>query len=151
MTKKNTISNTKEKRKVGRPRTTLDKLPADWKTLMRECAQEGGSEVEARCILGISETAWLTLMADSEEFRGTVKECKALCRTWWERQGRKMAAGVAEGNATVWIFNMKNRFGWRDKIDVDQSSTDGTMTPKAEMTDEQMRAKLEKFGIEVKP
>ena len=27
-----------------------------------------------------------------------------------------------DGNATVWIFSMKNMFGWRDKQDVDHTS-----------------------------
>lgn len=81
---------------------------------MRDCGQEGGSAVEARCLLGIGTSAWETLLEDSDDFRATEKERQALCEVWWERQGRKMAAG-AQGNATVWIFNMKNRFGWRDQ------------------------------------
>ena len=36
----------------------------------------------------------------------------------------------ADGNATVWIFNMKNRFGWHDKQQVDNISSDGSMSPK---------------------
>jgi len=57
----------------------------------------------------------------------------ALCRVFWERAGRNMMLGIktvqkdakgveteldfSKGNATVWIFNMKNRFNWRDKVD----------------------------------
>ena len=102
------------KRPVGRPRTTVDDLPDDWKDIVIDCGQEGGSEVEMRCLLGIGDSAWYTLMEDSDDFRRTIKQARALCEVWWERQGRKMAAG-ADGNATVWIFNMKNRFRWRDK------------------------------------
>jgi hypothetical protein len=32
-----------------------------------------------------------------------------------------MAMGE-DGNATVWIFSMKNMFGWRDKQDIDHTS-----------------------------
>ncbi len=38
---------------------------------------------------------------------------------WWERLGRAGAAGkISHFNATAWIFNMKNRAGWRDKSDI---------------------------------
>ena len=117
-----------KKRPVGRPRTTTDDLPENWQDIMVDCGQDGGSAVEARCLLGIGESAWETLLTDSEDFRRTEKKRQALCAVWWERQGRKMAAG-ADGNATVWIFNMKNRFGWRDKQDVDHTSSDRSMTP----------------------
>lgn len=117
------------KRPVGRPRTTVNDLPANWKQLMIDCGQEGGSAVEARCFLGISTSAWETLLADSEDFRETEKTRQALCEVWWERQGRRMTQD-GQGNATVWVFNMKNRFGWRDKQEIDHSSTDGSMTPK---------------------
>jgi len=34
---------------------------------------------------------------------------------WWEKEGiRGMQMGPKEFNAVVWIFSMKNRFGWRD-------------------------------------
>lgn len=103
-----------EKRAVGRPRTTLEDLPDNWQEIMRDCGQDGGSAVEARCLLGIGDSAWGTLLQDSEDFRRTEKERQALCEVWWEKRGREMAMGK-DGNATVWIFNMKNRFKWRDK------------------------------------
>lgn len=113
-----------KKRPVGRPRTTLDDLPDNWKEIMRDCGQDGGSAVEARCLLGIGSSAWATLLEDSDDFRVTEKERQALCEVWWERQGRRMTTG-GDGNATVWIFNMKNRFKWRDKPESEEDEGEG--------------------------
>lgn len=114
---------------VGRPRTTTADLPDDWKEIMRACGQDGGSANEARCLLGIERSAWNTLLNDSEEFRASENIRNALCEAWWERQGRVMTVNGG-GSPPVWIFNMKNRFGWRDKQDVDHTSSDGSMSPK---------------------
>ena len=111
---------------VGRPRTTIKDLPEDWEFLVTEAAQDGASDVEIRCILGIGESAWGTLLEDSEEFCRTVKKAHDLCQVWWERHGRKMAKGESDGNATVWIFNMKNRFSWADKSHTEITGKDGT-------------------------
>lgn len=119
----------KERRAVGRPRTTTSDLPDNWRQLMTDCGQDGGSAVEARSLLGIAQTAWDTLLEDSEDFRLTEKQRQALCEVWWERQGRRMVKD-GQGNATVWVFNMKNRFGWRDKQEIDHTSSDASMTPK---------------------
>lgn len=62
------------------------------------------------------------------------EEGYARCQAFWEKAGRNMMLGLkseqtdpvtgekheidyTKGNATVWIFNMKNRFNWRDKVD----------------------------------
>ncbi len=104
-----------EKRPVGRPRTTLNDIPDNWEHIMCDAAQNGASAVELRCMLGVSKDAWKTLIEDYPEFSSTVKKAHDLCQVWWERCGRKMSCGEAQGNATTWIFNMKNRFGWNDK------------------------------------
>ena len=93
-----------------------------------DCGQDGGSAVEMQCMVGVARSAWETLLEDSEDFRSTVKSAQALCQVWWERQGRKMTTG-ADGNATVWIFNMKNRFSWHDKQQLDHTSSDESMKP----------------------
>lgn len=110
-----------EKRPVGRPRTTTDDLPENWQEIMRECGQEGGSAVEARCLLGIGENGWKTLLTDSEEFREAEGQRQMLCQVWWEREGRRLTR-EGQGSAPVWIFNMKNRFGMRDQPKEDEST-----------------------------
>lgn len=116
------------KRPVGRPRTTTKDLPEDWKELVLDCGQAGGSAVEMRCLLGIERSAWETLLTDSEEFRATVEAAQDLCQVWFEKRGRDMITG-AQGNATVWSFNMKNRFNWSDKQEIDHRSGDSSMSP----------------------
>lgn len=49
-------------------------------------------------------------------FSDAKKEGTALCEKRWEEIGMAGMAGKIKGfNAAVWIFNMKNRFHWRDK------------------------------------
>lgn len=137
-------SEPKPKRPIGRPRTSIDDLPEGWQQIIKDTGQEGGSEVEARCHLGITKDQWYTLLNDSVEFSETVKAAKALCEAWWETQGRKMVTGSIDGNATVWIFNMKNRFGWRDKQDVELTGKDGgpVQTLTTQFTDPQDAARF---------
>lgn len=116
------------KRPVGRPRTTIDDLPEGWRGVILDCGQSGGSEVKMRCLIGIGDSAWYTLLEDSEEFRQTVKTAKGLCQVWWEDLGQNMAM-TGDGNPTSWIFNMKNRFSWHDKQQVDHTSSDASMSP----------------------
>jgi len=131
---------------VGRPRTTIKDLPDDWESLICDAGQEGASIVEMRCVLGIGDSAWETLLEDSEEFRLAVKKAQMLCQVWWERHGRSMTKGESMGNATVWIFNMKNRFGWADKLET-KNNHDVKVDTAKDLTDDELNAELAKLGI----
>ena len=40
-------------------------------------------------------------------------------RDWWEGIGRKQASGDCLGNSRTWYYNMANRYGWREKLEVE--------------------------------
>lgn len=131
-------------RRVGRPKDRPEKkLEAGWRDRMIELASEGASDVEVRVMLKISADLWYRWIEDEPEFSSTVKICRDLCETWWEKNGRKMAAGAA-GNSAVWIFNMKNRFGWRDKQEVEHSGH----ISYADMTDEELEHKIKRLSTD---
>jgi hypothetical protein len=131
-----------EKRPVGRPKKTLDDLPSNWKEIMILLGQEGGSRAEVQCALGMNETTWYRFLDEYEEFSQTEKERKTLSEAWWNHRGREMVNG-SKGDSTVWIFNMKNRFGWKDRIDVDNRSSDRSMSPGNSILEKASSATLE--------
>lgn len=52
------------------------------------------------------------------EFKEAKKTAFSKNLIYWERMGIEGMTGKVPGfNATVWIFNMKNRFKWRDRED----------------------------------
>jgi len=65
------------------------------------------------------------------EFMDALKTAQAASAVWWENCLRNNAQS-GEGNATAAIFGLKNRVAddWRDKRDVDHSSSDGSMATK---------------------
>lgn len=117
---------------VGAPKKTLENaLPEGWKEKMMQCAKDGASQLEVRVeILGISTDLWYRFISEEPEFSETVKICSDLCQSYWERLGRQLSGGDKEGSAATWIFNMKNRFGWKDKSEItnrDGNPDDGSL------------------------
>ena len=136
---------------TGRPRTTIADLPADWKEIMLAVANDGGSIIETMCKLGISTHAWDTLLTDSEIFRSAAHDCRLLSQVWWETVGRKLATG-SPGSANAWSFNMKNRFGWRDKTEItgDPNAPMQHEVKKRVFTREELAAELAARGLPTK-
>lgn len=60
-----------------------------------------------------------------KSFAEAKKVGEALCKQWWINMGRGAVGGkIPNFNASVWIFTMKNMFGWRDKHDIKSKHTD---------------------------
>lgn len=80
------------------------------------------------------DTLWEWLKVH-EDFSDSQKVASDKCRLFWEKLGINEIMNVSEYqggskslNSTVWIFNMKNRFGWRDKQEIEQTTTiNGTL------------------------
>jgi len=117
-----------ENTKIGRPTKYNEDLQAQADEYIFKYSEVGDVIPSMRCMLGVAQTAWSTLMEDSEEFRITVSSAQDMCEVWWERQGRSMVTG-SPGNATVWSLNMRNRFAWFDKQGVDVTTNGQSMRP----------------------
>lgn len=113
----------------GRPKVSIAErveeglIPEDWEEHILAMASEGASDVEIRAYLKISDDLWYRWIEEDDGFSRTTKTAKMLCHAKWEQMGRKMAFGEVEGNPTTWIFNMKNRFGWKDKTETEVTAT----------------------------
>ncbi len=104
---------------AGRPKKGLDVLPEGWQAEVVALGKEGASQREIQMHLDISEDLFYRWMAEEEEFSLTIKKALAYAEIWWEKHGRRMATEGGKGNPIVWIFNMKNRFKWKDKHEED--------------------------------
>jgi hypothetical protein len=76
-------------------------------------------------------------------------------RLYWEKLGRdhilnqsEYQGGSTSLNATIWIFNMKNRFGWRDKQPGESEVVVNNVSPA--LTDEQIDARIKELQEKAK-
>ena len=107
---------------AGRPKIQLSDLPDKWQDKCKDLAAQGASDVELRGILNnMSSDLFYRLMDEEPEFSGTIKQCKALCEIWWQKKGR-LNLENRDFSSTLWYMNMKNRFGWADKQEVDHTT-----------------------------
>lgn len=107
-------TSTKPKSKGGRPTKYNPDIITDIPEMFRN-----GESIEEVCRdkLHISKQTCYDWIKKYPEFSDAIKEGVGISEAWWHTLGRAGAAGKAPINATVWIFNMKNRFGWRDQTD----------------------------------
>ena len=107
---------------MARPKKTIDDLPKGWQKKILDLKKYGGSDVEARVALGISVDLWQRFIKEVEEFSETIKKGNDLCEAWWLGKGRKNLENK-QFSAVLWYMNMKNRFGWKDKTEMEHSPT----------------------------
>jgi hypothetical protein len=88
--------------------------------------EQGMDVPEVAKELGISKRSFYRYIEQHEEFKEAYEEGKALSEAWWLKQGREAVSNPEHKiNATIWIFAMKNKFGWRDKQDHEHSGPNG--------------------------
>jgi hypothetical protein len=95
--------------------------------------------------VGVSCNCTYQWVKANPEFAEAKERAFEHSRLFWERcgiEGMFMEKGF---NATVWIFNMKNRFGWRDAHKVELETKDAD-----KMSKEEILAELEQIKKELK-
>lgn len=92
----------------------------DWKALTDEYAQ-GASDVEIAVLLGISLTDFYEMERDIPEFATFASKGRTLSQAWWVGRSRANLWNK-EFNTALYNFNMKNRYGWADKIEAKDTS-----------------------------
>lgn len=106
---------------------------------------EGYSKQALAGKLGISRDTLYEWGKVHKEFSDTIKVGESMSTLFWEQIGMDGMMGKIKGfRPAVWIFIMKNRFGWRDNVAVIEEIEE----PKAPREDPavRMRRIVEKYG-----
>lgn len=72
-------------------------------------------------VLRVSKQTIYNWSEEFPEFLDAKRQGTELSRLWWEKTGHNgMFMGGKDNpfNSTIWVFSMKNRFGWRDRTEV---------------------------------
>lgn len=137
-------------KKTGRPQTQLkDAFPPNWQGLILKMASQGCSDVEIRAAIikynGLSFTAvralWYELKKREAEFSETLLLARILCEAWWQEKGRKKLSARYFRDHT-WLANMKNRFGWRERAEIEHGLTDNLIDKFKDLSIEQLKGRL---------
>lgn len=107
-----------------------------------EIMAEGASLTEVAAGLGIGRRTLFRWIDEKDEahykpeFATAIEDGTALCQAWWEKTGR-LGMFMDKFNATIWIYNMKNRFrdDWRDKTEHEHTGKDGGNIKTEDVTD----------------
>lgn len=119
--KKTTKINSKNysPKKIGRP----TKYSPEFCDMVLEVMSQGYSKEAVAGHLEISKDTLYNWEKEHKDFSDALKRGVELSRVFWEKIGIEHITHFAKSgkqlNATAWIFNMKNRFSWTDKKEVD--------------------------------
>ena len=100
-------------KKQGRP----TKYRSEMCAVLEEMMREGASQIEVMAEIDITEDTFYRWKKENEEFSESVARGKLLSQAWWERMGRVNLENT-KFNYRGWHMNMKNRFKWTDKPEV---------------------------------
>lgn len=98
--------------------------------------------------LGISRETLYEWCRTHEDFSDTIKKGEAKSLMFWEEKGMDGMMGKTKGfNSIVWIFTMKNRFGWSDQGYVEEKVVESSKD--LESPDETLKRILKTHGYQL--
>lgn len=95
-----------------------------WKQIALIEASNGASVTEIIGVLGISKVRHAEMLKDvDQEYARFIAECKEHSKRWWYRTGR-LGLMLKGFNTPLYQFQMKNRYKWADKVEIDPGNGD---------------------------
>lgn len=90
-------------------------MKPDWEALT-EAYAEGAADVEIAKMLDITIARFYQLCEEVPAFNSFAEKGRTLSQAWWYEKGRRNLSSKTF-NTALWNFNMKNRFGWADRVE----------------------------------
>jgi hypothetical protein len=123
-----------KKHQSGRPGKTLEDLNKIAQThaiedsngryyqsfseLIQNEMSHGASLTEIKAMLRLWNDTYERLLEEEPEFKEAIKRGLLCSESWWLKEGRSNLKN-REFSYTGWYMNMKNRFGWKDKQELE--------------------------------
>jgi len=128
--------------KTGRP----SKYKPEYCKMLKQHLIEGLSYESFAGLLGVSRESLYEWERKFKEFADTKKQYIEAARLFWEKMGRAGASGQITGfNCTAWLFTMKNRFGYRDRQDLNIAGEGGGPIKYQNLSQAQINSQLEQI------
>ncbi len=110
---------------VGRPTKYTDDMP----DAVFDALAEGLSVTEFAAQAGVTRSTVYEWAEHHPDFSDALSRGKEASQAYWEKELRGMMYNK-DVNAPLVKLYFANRFHWHDKSEVDNKSSDGSMTPK---------------------
>lgn len=122
----------------GRP----TKYSKDFCPMLVEYMSKGLSLEAFVARIGITRETLYQWVDKYPDFKHAFSIGKGASQEFWELRGIEAMRWGSSVNGTVWKFNMQNRFGWRDKKDIEHSGSGGGPIRYADATEDELDRRL---------
>ena len=97
-----------------------------WATELIENYRQGFSDAEVAAAMNITIKQFYAQLAENPSFAKLVEHGRTLSTAFWEGLARKNVANK-NFNTSLYNFYMKNKYGWADKIETNNSNDNTNM------------------------
>lgn len=88
---------------------------------IKDAYANGASDVEIARLMGLSESEFYEYETEHPAFATFLAKGRTLSKAWWYELHRTNVRNK-EFNTSLYNFVMKNRFGWADKVDTNDTT-----------------------------
>ena len=116
----------------------VSNIGPDW-AYLSSLYENGAGDVEIARELKIPVREFYKMEKELPTFARFVELGRTMSQAWWYSKGRTNIANK-DFNTSLYNFNMKNRFGWADKVETTDKSSDETLNA------DQLKAEIHRLG-----